>query len=96
MSERQRQRKRERERDIFDDSLTNSVTDNFSLHLIGDGFKLCKIIKKNFGEKCAGVKKKSPKFKKRAGVRRKKLSPHFEKRAGVKKKKSEICEMCLT
>ena len=57
MSERQRQRKRERERDIFDGSLTNSVTDNFSLHLIGDGFKLCKIIKKNFGEKCAGVKK---------------------------------------
>ena len=44
MSERQRQRKRERERDIFDDSLTNSVTDNFSLHLIGDGFKLCKTI----------------------------------------------------
>ena len=57
MSERQRQRKRERERDIFDDSLTNSVTDYFSLHLIGDGFKLCKIIKKIFGEKCAGVKK---------------------------------------
>ena len=59
MSERQRQRKREREGDIFDDSLTNSVTDNFSLHLIGDGFKLdlCKITKKIFGEKCAGVKK---------------------------------------
>ena len=69
--------------------MTNSVTDNFNLHLIGDGFKLCKITKKIFGEKCAGVKKKlSPKIKKRVGVRRKKLSPHFEKRAGVKKKLS--------
>ena len=50
-----RDRERERGRDIY--LMTNSVTDNFSLHLIGDGFKLCKITKKIFGEKCAGVKK---------------------------------------
>ena len=44
---------------------------------------------------CRSEKKLSPKFKKRAGVRRKKLSPHFEKRAGVKKKLSPKFVKCV-